>query len=652
MDSWILGLRADEDVQLEFRALFGAPVRSVGRVEVHAFEATSTAAAARILDSAASSLGYAVAALAPDEPATFEDGVEVFTAVERAAALCLAGAPGEFLFALSAARALSSALCFQRARRRPGWRLPLSCVSLADAPRLRSASRDDAARIPERPTFIGRGDELDALVEALAPRATLPFAVVRASPGMGASRLAHEAALRVGARVVRCVVDGPALSAAEVLQSFEGVPDDGPRWLVVEPRDAAGALAIDVAGCGARIPGGAVVALVGSDCDTPWCDPEREVELGPLAPAESRALVRALLGDAAEDLLVNRVARTSGVPGDLVSRVRAAALGGAMVHDARTASWRPRNRRLVSVHAEPADRSLAERRVDALDPVTRRALEVAVATGDGASESALRGALRVVLGPGDHLAALRAHGLVTLEGGTVDVGRAFATAPDAALAGRVQALRQLGGLEALADAERALAQRSPDAAPLFARAARAAMAAGDRAAAVRLLAATSSLPRPAGDASLSAAMRAAAAELGPMATVRPIAGPRASASAAASPEALEAAALAREARGDAPAAMRLRALAALLKGDASLARRVGASGTSVKDHLLGALAHARESRVPSAVRAAVAALAQARRERDAGGEAATLAMLASLYHAVERHDDALKLSGAIAARGR
>lgn len=98
--------------------------------------------------------------------------------------------------------------------------------------------------------------------------------------------------------------------------------------------------------------------------------------------------------------------------------------------------------------------------------------------------------------------------------------------------------------------------------------------------------------------------------------------------------------------------MRLRALAGLLKGDATLARRVGAGGSSVRDHLLGALAAARESHVPAAVRSAVAALAQARRERDVSGEAATLAMLASLYHAVGRHDAAVRLSAAIASRGR
>ncbi len=94
MDSWILGLRADEDVQLEYRALLGPSIRTIGRVEVHAFEASSHEAAARIFDSAAASLGYGTAAVACDEAAMHEDGAEVQPAIERVVALCMTAAPG------------------------------------------------------------------------------------------------------------------------------------------------------------------------------------------------------------------------------------------------------------------------------------------------------------------------------------------------------------------------------------------------------------------------------------------------------------------------------------------------------------------------------------------------------------------------------
>lgn len=647
MDSWILGLRADEDVQLEFRALLGPSLRTVGRVEVHAFDASSHDAAARLLDSAAASLGYGTAAVALEAAAEHEDGVEVHPAIERVVALCMAGAPGEFMFTLQAARSLSSSLCFARARRRPGWRLPFGCAALAEAPRLRAACRANAMKLPERPAFVDRDDELDALVEALGDGSKTGYAVLRASPGMGASRLVHEAAARVGAKLLRRVYEGATVTVEGLDDAFGHAPEERLRWLIVEARQAT-RLDLDVATITAARA--AVVVIVGPECDTPWCPPLREVELGPLAPAEARALVRNLFGEATEDLLVTRFARMSSVPRRLVALVRASALSGDVICDPSTGGWHSRARRLIATHPRAARGSKTARRLEALDGPTRRAVEVAHAVGDGASEYALRGVLRVVFGPLDMMAALRAHGLVSVSGETVDLGHSPHPAPDPSLSGRVAALRSVGVLDALIDAERSLELDARDVSARFVRAARAALAAGDRGAAVRLLASTASRPRPFGDTSIETAMRSVAAELGPLATVTAVAG--ATAASSASPEALESAARAREASGDAPAAMRLRALAGLLKGDPSLARRVGAGGTSVRDHLLGALAHARESRVPAAVRSAVAALAQARRERDAGGEAATLAMLASLYHAVGRHDAAVRLSTAISSRSR
>lgn len=647
MDAWILGLRADEDVQLEYRALLGPSIRTVGRVEVHAFEASSHDAAARIFDSAAASLGYGTAAVACDEPAVHEDGAEVQPAIERVVALCMAAAPGEFTFTLPAAKALSSTLCFARARRRPGWRLPFSCASLAEIPRLRSACRESAARLPERPAFVDRADELDAVIEAVGDAASSGFAVVRASPGMGSTRLIHEAAARVGARLARRVYEGAAVAVTAIDEALQSLPDDRPRWLLVEAREAE---RLDVDLTSITAGRAAVIAIVSSDCDTPWCPPLREVELGPLAPAESRAIVRSLLGESTEDMLVTRFARKSSVPGRLVALVRSAALRGEVIFDAVSNTWHTRARRLVTLAARRARASELDQRLASLDGPTRRAFEVALAMGDGASEHALRGVLRVVFGSIDVIQSLRAQGLVAMSGGTIDLGRGPHPPGDPVLKGRVDALRSLGVLDALIDAERSHEEGAADTASRFVRAARAALAAGDRGASVRLLATAAALPRPFGDTSIETAMRAVAAELGPLATVTAMAG--ATAASSASPEALETAARAREATGDAPAAMRLRALAGLLKGDASLARRVGADGTSVRDHLLGALAHARESRVPAAVRSAVAALAQARRERDTSGEAATLAMLASLYHAVGRHDAAVRLSSAISNRAR
>ncbi|MFO0653100.1 MAG: hypothetical protein U0326_43175 [Polyangiales bacterium] len=336
MDSWILGLRADEDVQLEYRALLGPSIRTIGRVEVHAFEASSREAAARIFDSAAASLGYGTAAVACDEPSVHEDGAEVLPAIERVVALCMTAAPGEFTFTLQAARALSTALCFARARRRPGWRLPFACASLAEVPRLRSACRESAAKLPERPAFVDRADELDAVIDALGDGATTGFAVIRASGRMGSTRLVHEAAARVGARVIRRVYEGDAVVVSAIDEVLRGVSDDTPRWLLVEARDAQ-RLDVDVASI--TVGRAAVLAIVGPDCDTPWCPPLREVELGPLAPAESRSIVRSLLGDATEDMLVSRFARRSSVPGRLVELVRAAALSGEVIFDPISNTW-------------------------------------------------------------------------------------------------------------------------------------------------------------------------------------------------------------------------------------------------------------------------------------------------------------------------
>ncbi len=647
MHSWLLALRADEDVQLEFRALLGPARQAIGRVDLHEFETSSPAAAAQLLDRLASALGYGVAAVTLEDPST-ASGPDGSAASEHALALCLASAPGDLVVTAPVARALAPWFCFVRPRRRPGWRLPVPALALAESPRLCSVCRSAAAMLPATAPFVGRADEVDAVLDAMSAGHPLPYAVVRAAQGMGATRLVQEAARRAFVELHRSALRSDSLDAS-TLQALLDRGAPRPRWLLLDaPQVERVSLPLDTV----RSEGAGLVLVVSPACDTPWCAPTREVELGPLAPSESRALVRALLGAESEDLAVQRIARSSGVPGALVARARAAAACGNLVRDDATGAWHPRNRRLVSLEPRRTREHPTRRTIASLDAPLRRALEVLAALGDGASVAEARGALRVVVGDASRLEALQQQGLVAQVGGTVDLGGALPLDLDTPLVGRLDALRSLGALSRIAEAEDSLDARARDAGARFARAARAALGAGDRAAAVRLLHTARTCAAPDEAPTLDAVSRAIAAELGPLVAITPQPGARPPTLTAPTLESIEAAARSREQSGDLPAARRLRALAGLLRGDASLARRVGDQGATVRDMLLGAIGHARESRIPQAVRAAVAALARARREGDGNGEAATLAMLASIYHALGRHDDAVRLAAPIQGRGR
>jgi hypothetical protein len=634
MHDWLLGHRGDDDAQLELRALFGLPVAQAGPAEVYAVTASSLAQGVRAVEQVTAALGAGVASLVADGAAE---------GVGAALALCLAGADGQVLFSRATRRLFAEHLCFVRARRRRAWRLPLPCAALAGAPFTRDACRRDAATLSGEASFVARDDERDDLVQAMRAGAP-PFAVVRAEPGLGASRLVREAARAAGARLHRCVVprSGPdEAQVARIITDLVMLDGDAPRWLVLELPPGKPNVLFTPESLAAKAPGVGFVVVASPDCDIPWCPPAREVELGPLAPAEARSVVRAMLGAGAQDALVATLARRGGaVARQLVTAVRSAAATGEIVRDAAGA-WRAR--RLLRPPARAAGPSSPPAHVAALDAATRRAWEVSAAAGDGVDLYALRGLLRVVLGAPDAVGALEAHGLFARVGSTVDLGRAAGVREgDASLHGRAAALQTSGSLDVLAEAERALDARSPDAAVRFARAARAALAVGDLGAAVRLVSLARTLPRPAGDATVHDALRAVAAQLGPLQALTPR-----STRPVLTPEALEAAASARAAGGDGAGAARLRALGALLQGDLGPALQVAQRAATVRDLVVAALAHARAGQLTEAVRASVAGLARARREGDAHGAQATLALLASIYGTAGRADDAARFAAAM-----
>lgn len=636
MHEWLLGHRGDDDAQLELRALFGLPEAVAGPVEVFSVTASTLAQGVRVIEQVAAVLGEGAAALV--DAAT--DGVGA------AVALGLAAAEGELVLSRSAARSLGDHLCLVRPRRRRGWRLPLPAVALAAPPFTREACRREAAALDGEASLMGRDDEREGLVHAMATGSP-PFAVVRAAPGLGASRLVRAAAKLAGARLHRCLVSrsGPdEAQLARVITDLCMLDGDGPRWLVLEVPPGKTEVFFTPEALAARAPGVGFVVVVSPECHVAWCPPEREVELGPIAPAEVRAAVRAMLGDETPDALVAALARRAGASvRAIVTTVRTAAASGEIVRaPAGAAGWRPRVRRLLRSTATAAAAG-PQTLVAALDPLTRRAWEVCLAAGDGADRFAVRGLLRAVLGAPALLESLTAFGLIDLMGATVDLGRALTVHDgDLTLFGRVSALKTSGGVDVMAEAERALAARAPDAGHRFARAARACLAVGDLAAAVRLAGVAQTLPRAAGDTTVEDAARAVASQLGRLQAMTPR-----TARATLTPGELEAAANERAARGDHAGAQRLRALAALFRGDHRPALAVGRDPASVRDFVMASLAHAQTGQLPEAVRAAVGALSLARRESDRAGEEASLALLASIFRAAGREDDAERFTQAM-----
>jgi hypothetical protein len=636
---WLLGHRGDDDAQLELRALFGLPAAVAGSVEVYSVTASSLVAGVRAVEQVKAALGAGAAALVDDRSGE---------GVAAALALALAGADGQMVFSRATQAAFAEHLCFVRAKRRPGWRLPTPCVALAEAPYTRGACRLDAATLRTDGAFVARDDERDTLVAAMA-RGTPPFAVVRAEPGLGATRLVQEAAAVAGARLHRCVVarSGPdEAQMARIITDLCMLDGDGARWLVLELPPGKPNTFFTPESLAARTPGVGFVVVASPDCETPWCPPDREVELGPLAAAEARSVVRAMLGTTAAEALVSALAKRGGsAPRPLVTVVRTAAASGEIVRDVvgDVVTWRTRRKRLLRPSPRAQTASRHPPHVAALDVHLRRAWDVCLAAGDGVDRYALRGLLRVVLSAPDAAAALETYGLAEAMGTTVDLGRTSgARDGDANLLGRAAALQTSGSLDVLAEAERALDVRAPDAASRFARAARASLAVGDLAAAVRLAGMARSLPRPAGDRVVDETLRAIAAQLGALQVLTPR-----SSRPVLTPEALEAAAAARVEAGDVAGGQRLRALAALLQGDLRPAFQVGRAAASVRDLVVASLAHARSGQLTDAARAAVAGLARARREGDAHGEQATLALLASVFGAAGRGDDVGRFTAAM-----
>jgi hypothetical protein len=278
-----------------------------------------------------------------------------------------------------------------------------------------------------------------------------------------------------------------------------------------------------------------------------------------------------------------------------------------------------------------------------------RACEAAAALGDGASVYALQAVLHTAMASAITVDDLAARGFLSIVDDHVDLGRSFTAAlgVDDALRGRLAALRLSGALDVMTSAELAVDCGAPDAATQLCHAARAALSSGDVAVAVRLAARAAATPNVSDDV-VSATLRVVASTVGTALTVSIAEG---NTPTVVDPSTIEATAHARETDGDGASAARLRALAALLQGDATPAVLVGHGARSVRDQILGALGLARTGDLRGAVHVAAVALSWARHDHDTRGISAALSLLASLYAALERFDEAARFTEASRAIG-
>jgi hypothetical protein len=638
MDSWIVALRGSEETLVEARAVFGSPAAWLSPLELFACETADPATAARLIAQVAEQLeGVAGAvALEGDDP----DGARA-----RATALALAAGPGEVLFDRDAGARLSGELLFVRPKVREGWRLPVSAVALAPLVARRRDARDALAGLPAVPALVGREQAIAALQSLAASPGPV---LLRAPPGWGGGRVITEAAARAGKTVDR-VPHAALTDAVSLWKAMEAL--QGGDWLVVDPvTPEAGPLLARVAE--KRPPSRTLVVRGDFETQLPFVAEARELVLEPLRGEEPRALVRALLGEGASEIVVRRLARRAGfVPRRVVEMVRGAVQLGELVR--APGGFRPRVRRTLGTlgsHGDP----LAARVAD-LPPLLHRALAVLVAVGDGAREVEMLAAMRGSLShaPDQLLAPLEAMRFVELAGDRVYLAaslRNYFPADDP----RVIALARAGALEPGARAEALVrSERTREAAVPYARAATAALSLGLRAAAVRFAAAA----MPAGGdgtglpAEVLEAVRAVTAAISPAVTVEPLGGADATVrTRALDPLALEQAAAHFAERNDPEGEARMRALAELMRGNSQRAlgitRRPGGDGTG-KGQLVAALAQGAAGEIHAAIRTSLGALALARRHNESSGEAAALALLSSLYRAAGREDDARTLADGV-----
>ncbi len=635
MDAWIVALRGGSEALVEGRALFGPPIAAVERTELHAFETHDPAVAARLLLAAAAALGDGTGA------AGIEDPGDPTASREAVVAAALAGAPGEFLVCASAREALAAHVVYVRPRRRARWRIPVPALALAPDLAARSVCIAAAATLPARPPLVDRETEIDALRAAIAPGAIV---VLRAASGLGGSRVLAEAASRARAVLIR--LSPSALADDDAFdRALRAVPVEGAAWLALDPLPPGASLALPRARFDSllsRAHGASLVVRVDPGDLLPWSDPDTEVEVGPLAPSDARALVRALLG-VAEDSVVARLARRGGgVPRALVDAARLAVQRGEVVRDPSDGTWRWRSRRVVRPRGAAHGPTAA--RLAALSPVEARSLQGALYIGEGVDHQALGTLLRALFGPPDAVEALGAHGLLDVEDGRVTFSAALpgVVPADEALVARIERLRSRGVTELLVAAANA---PPAEAARALALAARRALAAQDPGAAVRLGAAA--VQRAAGP--YTAEVDRVRAEVAAAVGAAVILGIREAVEAPArrmDPASIERTVDALAARGDDTGAVRLRALAALARGDTEPALRLANAPGTLRDHLVVALARARAGQGATSARHGLAALALARHAGDLAGEAAALAVLGVLYAALGRDAEAAALTAA------
>ncbi|MFI8420692.1 BTAD domain-containing putative transcriptional regulator [Streptomyces sp. NPDC085479] len=206
----------------------------------------------------------------------------------------------------------------------PGARRPAGTGPTAASP---APSAIAAAPLPTVPGFTGRQDEVDALVRLLtrgeADGGRAPVAVLSGAPGIGKSALALHVAHLVadlhpgGSALVQLThPDGTPRTAeeaaAELRAALPEEPGAGPALLVLDDvvhPDQVRPLLTAHAGAAALVTSRTgLAALVATHGGTVH-------RLGPLAPAESRALLTTALGQAridAEPAAARRLADTCG----------------------------------------------------------------------------------------------------------------------------------------------------------------------------------------------------------------------------------------------------------------------------------------------------------------------------------------------------
>ncbi|MBL8683783.1 MAG: hypothetical protein JNK05_31715 [Myxococcales bacterium] len=638
MDSWIVALRGAEDTLVEARAVFGSPNGWVDSLEAFVFETLRPTDAAerlsRLMPTISQGLAGAVAV----------EGDDPVDARLRAAALAASAAIGELLVDRAARERLESELVLVKPAVRDGWHLPCEAAAIAPKWSDRRSCRELVSELPDRPPFVARQREINALLSAISRGSPV---VVRAAQGAGASRLFEEAATR--ANVPAFYLPGDVLYGgySQLERALEHCPEDA--WVIADPvpKSSVETFTKSVERIASKRP---MILRVSGDFDLPLRAPPEGTSIGALRDYDARALVRAMLGRVRDDRVDRLLARKGAfLPGRIVEAVRAAVQLGTIVRD--DDGWAFRERKSLKPARRP--REIVAARIHDLPESHREALAALTALNDGRSTQTAHALLRglFVHAPDDCLRALSKLALVhnTDERVRIDESVRSAIADDDRHRARAKGLLDSGALSHAAQGERLLTvDRSRDAAIAFALAARSALEAGLRASALRYLVLAARHPD---QNEVSATIRSTLQALGPAVSFEVVgARTRPSRARTLDPTALDAAAAQLEAT-DADGAARLRALAELIRGNSQRAMQIASAPpssdeSSSKLQLTAALAQAATGDAPRAVRSTVLALAIARQRTDTAGEAAALSLLASLYRALGRDDDARTMAEA------